>query len=301
LFGKKRSVGLSRIFQAGNLNHKQTMKTTNKILAVIGTAAVFAGTSASAQTLIDQWNFNETSGTTAANAVGGGPSATLMGQAAFNGSGGVTLNGTTGTFINLGGNLLNGLTSVTFEGWFSYYQGNNNVHLFSFDDGTGNGTQNGGAWNGNYIRYNINNGTNLVEIPNLGNPYNTGTSGNGQVLGGAISQNTLHQAVFVYDPAGGVESLYLDGVLQSSATGTVAPISSIFDASGTLGRSPWWNDGDPYLNGTIDQFSIYGGALSGSQIATDFAAGPVPEPGTCSMLAGGFGLLLAGFRLRKNK
>lgn len=267
------------------------MKTTNKMLAVIGSVAVFAGISASAQTLIDQWNFNESSGTTAANSVGGGGSATLMGNATFDGSGGVTLDGTSGTYISLGSSLLNSLASVTFEGWWSD-TGVNNTHLFSFDDGVGQG--------GIYLRYNVgdtgngHNGNSFVE--------NTGTTTHA-LEGTPLANNTLLHVAVVYDPSANYEAIYLNGSLSASYSGTISPLSDYATSGGALGRSPWWSYGDPYLNGTIDQFSIYDGALSGPQIAADYAAGPVavPEPSTFAILAGGFGVLLTGFRMRKQK
>jgi hypothetical protein len=277
--------------------------------SIIRTATVLAGVaalagisqSAPAQVLIDQWNFNETSGTTAYNSVAGGANATLMGGATFDGSGKVVLNGTSGTYINLGGGLLTGLSSVTFEGWFSYSVPNNNVHLFAFDDGTGTGTYNGGGWNGNYLRYNLydtgngHGGVHFVEIPNLGNP-------NGGVLSGTgvLPQNQLLHAAVVYDPVNGVESLYVNGALQSTVTGSLAPLSSISENRGTLGASPWSAWGDPYLTGAIDQFSIYSGALSGSQIAADFAAGPVLVPEPSSVALGIGGLALLGLRRRRS-
>jgi hypothetical protein len=267
-------------------------------IAAVAAGLLAASTVAQAQNLIHQWNMNETSGSTAADSVGSA-NATLLGGAAFNGSGQAVLDGTAGTYINLGGGLLSGLTSATFEGWFSYSVGNNNTHLFAFDDGTGTGTMNGGAWNGSYLRYNINNGTATVEIPNKGNPYNTGSSGDGKVAGPtAISQSTLHHAVFVYDSAAGVESLYLDGVLEATVSGTVAPANSIFNTRGSLGASPWDAWGDPYLTGTIDQFSIYDGALSEAQVAANFAAGPVAAPEPSSMALGIIGAALLGFYRR---
>lgn len=276
----------------------KTRTTTH--LAAVAAGILIAGVSAQAQTLIHQWNFNETSGTTATDSVGGA-NASLLGAATFNGSG-VTLNGTSGTYINLGGGLLSSLTSATFEGWFSYSVPNDNVHLFAFDDGTGQGTQNGGAWNGNYLRYNVYasgnaGGLSYAEVPNKGNPYNTGGAGDGKINGTTVlSQNSLHHVAFVYDSANGVESLYVDGMLESSVTGTVAALNTIFNTRGTLGASPWSAYGDPYLTGNINEFSIYDGALSGSQIAANFAAGPVPEPS--SMALGIVGAALIGFYRR---
>lgn len=273
---------------------------TKTILGIAGSAlALFcAPASSSAQTLIDRWTFNESSGATAANSVAGGVSATLMGGATFDGTGRTVLNGTGGTFVNLGGGLLTGLSSVTFEGWFSYSVPNNNVHLFAFDDGKGTGTENGGAWNGNYLRYNVYDsghagGLSWVEIPNLGNP-------NGGVLNGTtvLPQNSLLHVAVVYDPANSIESLYINGAFQSSVTGTLAPISSIFESRATLGASPWSAWGDPYLTGTIDQFDIYNGVRSAEQISADFVSGPVAVPEPSSAVLGLAGAFLLGLYRR---
>lgn len=261
--------------------------------AVAGVAA-FAGISQSslAQTLIDQWNFNEASGTTAANSVGGGASATLMGNATFNGSGSVTLNGTSGTYINLPANALNGLTAVTLEGWFTYSVPNNNVHLFSIDNGGGTG---GGA----YLRFNIadsgngNGSTNFLE--------NTGTPTHKLQGNQVLPQNQLLNISVVYDPGNNYEAIYYNGVLESSYSGALVALGSISQNAFTLGKSPWAAYGDPYLTGTIDQFSVYDGALSGSQIAANFATGPtpVPEPSTLAFSGMG-GLALLGLLRRRS-
>jgi hypothetical protein len=270
------------------------MKATNKILTVIGAAAVFAGTSASAQTLIDQWNFNETSGTTAANSVGGGASATLMGGATFNGSGSVALVNIVGSpgsqYIDLG-NALNGLTSVTMECWFNYTQNSDRNPLITALGSSAN----------YYLRYNLYDSS--YQAPNAYAEANNSWGGGGNTLAesGAPAQNSLQNVTIVYDSANSQEAIYLNGVSVASHSGTLLGLNSIGGSDLELGRSAFTSDTG--LNGTIDQFSIYNGALSGSQITANFAAGPapVPEPSTCAMLAGGFGMLLAGFRMRKNK
>ena len=101
------------------------------------------------------------------------------------------------------------------------------------------------------------------------------------------SSTWLVPCLAIYDPANGVESLYVNGALESSVTGTLAALSSVFQSRGTLGASPWDAWGDAYLTGAVDQFSIYNGALSGSQVAANFAAGPVtvpvPEPSSATL------------------
>lgn len=261
------------------------MKSTLHPLALLAVVAATA-MSAQAATLINQWNFNETSGTTAANSVGGGVSATLMGGATFDGSGGATLNGTTGTYISLGGGLLSGMTSVTFEGWFSD-NGANNTHLFSFDNGGGTGS------GGTYLRFNVGDSGN----GHGGNDFiESIVSWGGHTLNGTpLANNTLNHVAVIYDPANSYEAIYVNGSLTASYTGALSALSNYATFGGSLGRSPWSGYGDAFLNGTINQFSIYDGALSGSEVAANYAAGPViPEPSSALLLTGA-GLLL-GFR-----
>jgi alpha-L-fucosidase len=65
--------------------------------------------------LIHRYSFNETSGTNALDSIGGA-NGTLKGSAAFDGNGRVVLNGTSGTYVALPGNLLAGLSNVTLTG-----------------------------------------------------------------------------------------------------------------------------------------------------------------------------------------
>lgn len=253
---------------------------TSTRLAAVAAGILIASTAAPAQTLIHQWNFNETSGATAADSVGGA-NATLLGAAVFNGSG-VTLNGTSGTYISLGSGLLNGLTSVTFEGWVSD-NGVNNTHLFSFDDS---------PW-GTYLRFNLGDTGN----GHGGNDFIEPIVGwGGAVLNGTpLADNTLNHIAVIYDPAASYEAIYVNGALTASYSGSLNALSNYGTLAGSLGRSPWADFGDPFLNGMIDQFSIYDGALSGSQVAASFAAGTVsvPEPSTAAL--GILGTALLGF------
>jgi alpha-L-fucosidase len=209
--------------------------------------------------LIHRWSFNETSGTIAHDSVGGADG-TLVGAAAFDGNGQVTLDGTSGTYVSLPGNLLAGLTNVTIEAWLTNAVSPDNVPLFSFDDGLQDGV------GGGYLRYVLHdsgNGRNFLELAsNGGSPKVTANPG----LGG----QSVH-VVCVYNPAGGVALIYTNGVLAvSQAVST--PLTTVSPNAAALGRSPW--GGDPWLNGAIDELRIYAGQLSPSDIAAAQAVGP---------------------------
>ena len=261
-------------------------KTIMTRIAAIAAGIVAASVSAQAQTLIDQWNFNETSGTTAANAVGGGASASLMGGATFNGSGQAVLNGTAGTYIDLG-NALNSQTSVTLECWFNYTQVADRAPLITGLGSLGN----------YYLRYSLYDTS--YQSPNAYLEANNAWSGGGTTLAqtGAPAQNTLEQVAIVYDPANSFQAIYVNGVLAASASGALLGLNSIAGNDLVLGQSAF--GGDPTLTGTIDQFSIYNGAVSGTQIATDFANGPVAVPEPASLAIGLGGLALAGLFRRR--
>jgi hypothetical protein len=114
--------------------------------------------------LIHRYSFNETSGTTAHDSVGGADG-TVHGSAVFDGNGRVVLNGTSGTYVALPGNLLAGLTNVAIETWVTNATSPDNVALFSFDDGLQDGV------GGGYLRFVLHdqsNGRNFLELASSG-------------------------------------------------------------------------------------------------------------------------------------
>jgi hypothetical protein len=217
--------------------------------------------------LVSRYSFNETSGTNAVDSVGG-YTAALKGAAAFDGSGDVVLDGTSGTYVSLPPAQLSGLTAFTIDTWFSFTVPNNNVCLFSIDDGGGTGS------GGSYMRYNVfdsgngHGGTNYFE--------DIISWGGNALSGGSVlpTNNTQVHVTLVYDPVNGVKSIYLNGVLSSTYSGSLNALSSFPQNVFTLGRSPWANSGDPYLKGSINEFRVYSGVLSDSEIASNDAAGP---------------------------
>jgi regulation of enolase protein 1 (concanavalin A-like superfamily) len=209
--------------------------------------------------LIHRYSFNETSGTTAHDSIGGA-NGTLKGSAAFNGSGQVVLNGTSGTYVSLPGNLLAGLSNVTIETWVTNAVLPDNVALFSFDDGLQDGV------GGGYLRYVVHdssNGRNFLELASSGgSPKITANPG----LGGQY----VH-VVCVYNPSAGVALIYTNGVLEASQAISTSLTNVSLNAA-ALGRSPW--NSDPWLAGGIDEVRIYAGALQPADIAAAQIAGP---------------------------
>ena len=209
--------------------------------------------------LIHRYSFNETSGTTAHDDIGGA-NGTLKGSAAFDGSGHVVLNGTSGTYVSLPANLLAGLSNVTIEAWVTNAVSPDNVELFSFDDGLQDGV------GGGYLRYVLHdgsNGRNFLELASSGgSPKNTATPG----LGGRY----VH-VVCVYNPSAGVALIYTNGVLEASQAVSTS-LTNVSLSAAALGRSPW--SSDPWLNGAIDEFRIYAGQLLPADIAAAQSIGP---------------------------
>ena len=84
---------------------------------------------------------------------------------------------------------------------------------------------------------------------------------------------------------------YLDGSLVGSSPVGANALAKLSNDHVYLGQSVF--PGDPHFIGSINEFSICDSALSGSQIAADFTAGPVPEPTTVALIGLGLGGLVA--------
>ncbi|HZI33503.1 MAG TPA: LamG-like jellyroll fold domain-containing protein, partial [Candidatus Binatia bacterium] len=209
--------------------------------------------------LIHRYSFNETSGTIAHDSVGGADGA-LMGAATFDGNGHVVLNGASGTYVSLPGNLIAGLTNLTIEAWVTNATSPDNVALFSFDDGLRDGV------GGGYLRYVLHdqsNGRNFFELASSGgSPKLTANPG----LGGQY----VH-VVCTYSQTTGAATIYTNGVLEA-AMAVSTPLSNVSTNAAALGRSPW--NGDPWLNGAIDEFRIYAGVLQPADVMAAQTVGP---------------------------
>ncbi len=247
-----------------------SMKTgIGRVLHLLGVSLFLMPSCLFAQTLTHRYSFfNQPNGSLTATDSVAGANGTLQGAAAILG-GQLVLNGTSGTYLNLPGGLINGNTAVTIESWVSF--GTLPVDCFFF--GLGNTDANGAG--ANYI----------FCAPQAGRVAITGVDpgwkGEQRADSGVnwSSQTNLH-IVAVFNPPAGRVSLYTNGVLAASNTGVTTPLSSVNDVYSYIGKSLYTVD--PYTPLNLAEFRIYNGALGAPQVALDAAAGPtqiITDPG----------------------
>ena len=109
----------------------------------------------------------------------------------------------------------------------------------------------------------------------------SGGGGEAQVTGYApLPANAWKTLTVTLDTAAERITTYLDGAAVASAPTTITADQLVDDATtfaGYIGRSFYQ---DPLFDGAVDDFRIYGAALTAEQVAE--LAGPAPEPGELS-------------------
>jgi hypothetical protein len=253
---------------------------TNSVTITVGPAG---------GTLIHRYSF-----TTDASDSVGGANGVLNGDATVSG-GQLVLSGNQGSSVILPSGILSGIDEVTIEAWATFPTNINvNAYLCAFgysdtvplDPNQGSG--------GNYISFNPHTGGGTASaVFGQGIPGNLGERN--AVLGGQVFDNMTNlQIAIVYHPKAGYEAFYTNGVQCARISmynnlidpvGYICPAftnSSILsytvglDTTNFIGQSLY--TADPGLRANIDEFRIYNGALSQSEIQADFAAGPNALP-----------------------
>jgi uncharacterized protein len=200
---------------------------------------------------IAQYLFNETSGSTAADATGNGRTATLAGGTSWvagRTGGAVSLNGTDG-HVRLPSGILAGVNDFTLAGWVRIGA----VATWSriFDIGTG---TNGYL----FLTPRSSAGTARFAITTSGAGGEQQINGPTALPAGAWT----HVAVTL---AGNLGVLYVNGTEAARNANITAPPGSLGSTGlNYLGRSQY--SGDPFLNGQLDDVRIYSRALSATEI-----------------------------------
>jgi len=238
--------------------------------------AVFLGLPifAEAQTLQNDWSFNESGGASAVDSISSS-NLTLVGGASL-GGGVLTLPGGSGNYAKFPDGILSTLTnSMTIETWFTDIGGQTWARLWSI----GGSTVSFAPDNGNYI--------DLVPRAGNANGINGGfwaEFSHGGVRDAAdpipasadadrtpVKTGGPVYATVVYDGPSQTARLYFNGVQVGQANVAFKPSDLGFTRYNTLGLDQY---GDSPFNGTIDELRIWNGAVSQRYISASMAAGP---------------------------
>ncbi len=221
--------------------------------------------------------FDENSGTNAADATGNGWDGTLLSGAGWNpgkyGSA-ASFNGTS-NYVSLPTGIVSGLGDFSIAAWVNQTSVSTFSRIFDFGNSTtaymmltpratsGSGT----------IRFAITVGS---------------SAGEQQINGPSALPTGWHHVAVTHQ--GSVGILYVDGVAVGTNNAMTLKPSDLSQPLGSnptlqnyLGKSQW---SDPYLNGRVDDFRIYNGALSVSQISALVSSPPfAPANFTATVVA----------------
>ena len=210
-------------------------------------------------TLVHRYSFNDAAGSSTVLDSAGGT--------AWNGtlpSGGTLANGqlacaaASKQFLQLPAGVLSNYAAVTIEAWVTFpNQIPNNSFFFGF------GNTNGAA------------GVNYIFCaPRAGRiAISSGTYSSEQNAYGNLdfSLRTNLQVTAVFNPPAGYVALYTNGVLAGLNNAVTVSFSSVSNLYSWVGRSLY--SPDPYPDFSLDEFRIYNGALSASEISATHALG----------------------------
>ena len=197
--------------------------------------------------------FEESSGTTAADATGNGWNGTLVnGPTWVAGESGnaVSMNGTN-QYVSLPAGVVSSLNDFTISAWVKLNALSTWARLFDFGTGTGDFMFLTPTASPSGVRFGI----------------TTSGSGNEQSINytNNLSLGVWHNIAVTF--AAGIGILYVDGLpVATNSAINLTPSLLGNTTQNWIGRSQFSNN--PYLNGLVDDFRIYNGALSPGEIAS---------------------------------
>ncbi|MBW8781514.1 MAG: alginate lyase family protein [Verrucomicrobia bacterium] len=217
--------------------------------------------------------FDETSGTTAADATGNGWTGTLVNGPTWStgrSNNTVDMDGSD-DYVSLPSGVVNGLTTCTLMAWVNLDATANWARVFDFGTGTT-----------NYMFLTVKNGS----PGKMRFAIRTASVSEQIIDGTALPIGGWHHVVVTLNGATG--TLYLDGVQAGQNTAMTLTPSSLGNTTlNYLGKSQF--SADAYLTGRVDEFRIYGRALSATELTSLIATSPsglVAAPATLTATAG---------------
>ena len=193
----------------------------------------------------------------------------------FSGAGTLQLRGTNG-YVTLPPGLISSLSNLTVEAWVTWNGPATSAWQRIFDFGLSDRGPNAPGIGINYvILCPGRGGTDLLGFEETTvNPFGSVVDPDSLILLGS-ARLPIAQAVYLaltYDPSAGQCKLFLNGALVNSATGVFNAMNRFADVNNWLGRSQWI--ADPFFNGSYDEFRLWEGTLSPSDITSHYNAGP---------------------------
>ncbi len=235
--------------------------------------------------LIHRWTFDESADGVTIPDVVGGADATLMngtgnaviadGQATLGNTGSQNSNNAAaGDYIDLPNGIISPLTQMTIECWTTW-DGTDAIWQRVYDMGTSNGGE-GMSNAGDQTTWFCvcpDNGSRVlqVEYRRLGAAFVMPVTDNGKLAAGEEVLITQ-----VHDDIAGIVKVFINGTIIG-AYNAPAMLNEFIDNNVWLGRSQW---GDPLYCGSFNELRIYDTALSATEIAANYLAGPdvIAEP-----------------------
>jgi hypothetical protein len=107
--------------------------------------------------------------------------------------------------------------------------------------------------------------------------------------GSSLDASTNVHITAVFNPPAGYVAVYLNGVLAGANYNVTIPMSGVYAVRNIIGADNW---PDPGMQGAVDEFRIYNGALTANEIAATQVLGPnqllsVASPVISASAAGG--------------
>ena len=200
-----------------------------------------------------QLKFDESSGTTAVDATGNGWNGTLMNSptwVAGESGNAVSLNGVN-QYVSLPTGVVRSLNDFTIAAWVKLNAISSGAHLFDLGTGTGCYMYLSPEATAGGLRFAI----------------TTAGSRNEQSINytNNLSLGVWHHVAVAF--AAGIGTIYVDGLpVTTNSDINLTPSLLGNTTQNWIGHSQY--SSDPYLNGDVDDFRIYNGALSAKEIAS---------------------------------
>jgi hypothetical protein len=219
--------------------------------------------------LAHRYSFSESGGNSVADSIGGPPWTGTLHNGGVLGGGELVLSSASQQYVSFPAGIVSSLSGITIMAWVNLSSNSNWNRIFDF----GNNTT-------TYLYLTPQNGNDGT--PRFG-ITTTGSGGEQQLVSSSmLSTGEWHQVAVTLSGetgipglagSGGTGVLYVDGVaVGTSESVTLNPSRLGNTVNNYIGKSQY--SSDPYMNGSIDEFRIYNGALPAGEIAQAWSLGP---------------------------